>query len=87
MGAGRSTAILAQVRDVVESQHMDVETVCMLMQIDVFELLEAFEDRVSQYADQFGVNVDLVADLVDEPEEVDQDELDAIEALLREEGL
>ena len=70
--ASRTTAVVAQVRDVVETQDMSLEQLCTLLQVDVYDILGAFEDRIEQYADMFGVNVDLVEEgFVDEPNESD----------------
>lgn len=65
-------AIVQQVKDVVESQAIDVETLCMWLGIDQMDIINAFEDHVLSNAANFGVNPAVVADVIEsEVEETD----------------
>lgn len=57
--------IIEQVRDVVESQSIDVETLCLWLGVDQMDIIDAFEDHVINNAAQFGINPTIVADLIE----------------------
>lgn len=69
----KTAGIYDQIKYVIEGQGMDANTMCELLGVDVFDVLDALPvATVLSNAAQFGVNPNDVADELDEDSESDE---------------